>query len=75
VVGDSGIGILDVDREHVFERFWRGRNAADVAGSGIGLSVVAELVRAHHGTVRIDSGGLVGTAVVVEIPLATVLNS
>jgi two-component system sensor histidine kinase BaeS len=69
-VRDTGIGISEVDKQHVFERFWRGPNVSDVAGSGIGLSVVAELVRAHHGTVGIDSSGEVGTVVVVEIPLA-----
>jgi two-component system sensor histidine kinase BaeS len=67
-VTDSGIGISAPDREHVFERFWRGENAADVAGSGIGLSVVSELIRAHHGTVEIDSATGAGTRVIVTIP-------
>jgi signal transduction histidine kinase len=69
-VRDTGVGIDADDQLHVFDRFWRGRNASEVAGSGIGLSVVAELVRAHHGTVEIDSELGHGTTVTVSIPLA-----
>jgi two-component system, OmpR family, sensor histidine kinase BaeS len=67
---DTGVGIPAADQPHVFERFWRGGNASDVAGSGIGLSVVAELVRAHHGSVTIDSEDGHGTRVTVVIPLS-----
>jgi two-component system sensor histidine kinase BaeS len=66
-ITDSGVGIPEPDLPHVFERFWRGRNATAVAGSGIGLSVVAELVRAHHGTIVVDSRPGQGTRVVVAI--------
>jgi two-component system sensor histidine kinase BaeS len=67
---DTGVGILPVDQPHVFERFWRGGNASDVAGSGIGLSVVVELVRAHRGSVSVDSEPGRGTHVTVTIPLS-----
>jgi two-component system, OmpR family, sensor histidine kinase BaeS len=67
-VSDTGVGIPGPDLSHVFERFWRGRNTADVAGSGVGLSVVAELVSAHHGTINVDSEPGRGTRVVVRIP-------
>jgi signal transduction histidine kinase len=69
-VTDTGIGIAAADRPRVFERFWRGRDTDGIAGSGIGLAVVAELVAAHHGTIDItgEPGG--GTRVVVRIPLA-----
>jgi two-component system, OmpR family, sensor histidine kinase BaeS len=69
-VSDTGVGIAAADQPHVFDRFWRGPNATDVPGSGIGLAVVAELVRAHHGTVEIDSEPGRGTRVIVSIPLA-----
>jgi two-component system sensor histidine kinase BaeS len=68
VVTDTGVGIAAAEREHVFERFWRGHDSADIAGSGIGLSVVAELVRAHHGTVEVGAGIGGGTRVSVTIP-------
>lgn len=56
-VADSGIGISDADLPHVFDRFWRGANGRAAAGSGIGLAVVDELVRAHGGTVEAVSAG------------------
>jgi two-component system sensor histidine kinase BaeS len=68
-VTDTGSGIAAEDQPHVFERFWRGSNSTDVAGSGIGLSVVAELVRAHHGTATIDSEVGQGTRVILTMPL------
>lgn len=70
-VTDTGIGIPAADQQHVFERFWRGHDARDIAGSGIGLSVVTELVRAHGGTTEIYSEPGNGTRVTVNIPLVT----
>src|SRR5258708_12191104 len=45
-VADTGAGIPGDELPRIFDRFWRGRQAAGGAGSGIGLPVVAELVRA-----------------------------
>jgi two-component system sensor histidine kinase BaeS len=69
-VSDTGPGIPPDELPHVFRRFWRGDAARDVTGSGIGLTVVAEVVRAHRGTVLVESplGG--GTRVVVMVPAA-----
>jgi two-component system sensor histidine kinase BaeS len=69
-VADTGVGMPAEEQPHVFDRFWRGRNATDVTGSGIGLAVVAELIYAHHGTVELDSEPGRGTRVTVTIPLA-----
>src|SRR5262249_3060433 len=48
-VSDTGVGIPADELPHIFDRFWRGQQAAHVSGSGIGLSVAAELARAHGG--------------------------
>jgi two-component system, OmpR family, sensor histidine kinase BaeS len=69
-VADTGAGIPSDELPHIFDRFWRGRQAAGVAGSGIGLAVVAELVRAHGGTVTATSDPGHGTEVVVTLPRA-----
>jgi two-component system sensor histidine kinase BaeS len=48
-VGDTGAGIPADELPHVFDRFWRGRDAARISGSGIGLAVAGDLARAHGG--------------------------
>lgn len=54
-VTDTGPGIDPDELPHVFERFWRGRDAERAGGSGIGLAVVAQLVLAHRGRVDVTS--------------------
>ncbi|MGI8627207.1 MAG: ATP-binding protein, partial [Geodermatophilaceae bacterium] len=49
-VSDDGSGIDPEDRAHIFDRFFRGRGPR-IGGSGVGMAVVAELVRAHGGRV------------------------
>src|SRR5579864_5803415 len=48
-VTDTGRGISLEDQPRVFDRLWRGNNASATAGSGIGLAIAAELIRAHQG--------------------------
>ncbi|CAA9359996.1 MAG: hypothetical protein AVDCRST_MAG72-2172 [uncultured Nocardioidaceae bacterium] len=52
-VRDDGPGVPDEDRRRVFERFARGADAVE-SGSGLGLSIVAAIARAHGGTVRVE---------------------
>jgi two-component system, OmpR family, sensor histidine kinase BaeS len=69
-IADTGVGISAEDQAHVFERFWRGANGETIAGSGVGLAVVATLVEAHGGSVVIDSQVGVGTSVSLTFPVA-----
>ena len=69
-VSDTGVGIPPDELPHVFERFWRGRHASVTHGSGVGLAIVAELVRAHRGEVEVASTVGMGTEFTVRIPLA-----
>src|SRR5262249_20152296 len=48
-VTDTGTGIAAEDLPRIFDRFFRGQQAAQISGSGIGLAVAAELVQAHGG--------------------------
>lgn len=69
VLEDDGPGIPEADLAHVQERLYRGANAADVAGSGIGLAVAAEIIKAHQGTMLIDRPAEgPGTRVTVNLP-------
>jgi len=54
-VTDHGIGIPEEDLSGIFERFHRASNARGVAGSGIGLHMVRQIVEMHGGTVRVES--------------------
>jgi two-component system sensor histidine kinase BaeS len=69
-VSDTGYGIADDELPLIFDRFWRGKAASVTAGSGIGLAVVAELVRGHQGRVTVTSTPTQGTQVRVSLPLA-----
>jgi signal transduction histidine kinase len=67
-VSDTGIGIEREEIEHVFDRFWRGSGSAGTPGSGVGLAIVAELVRAHRGTVTVRSRSGRGSDFEVRFP-------
>ena len=71
-VRDTGIGISAEDLPRVFDRFWRSDRSRSRAtgGSGVGLAVVRELVRAHHGDVSLESRAGHGTTARVVLPLA-----
>jgi two-component system sensor histidine kinase MprB len=61
-VSDSGPGIADEDRQYVFDRFWRSPSARSLPGSGLGLSIVAQVVEEFHGTVTVDRDPILGGA-------------
>jgi two-component system, OmpR family, sensor histidine kinase BaeS len=67
-VTDTGIGIAADELPKIFDRFWRGSQAGHVAGSGIGLAVVAELTHAHGGEVTAASEPGRGTRITLTMP-------
>lgn len=72
-IGDDGPGIPADQHQRVFERFVRldAARTRDGGGSGLGLAIVAEIVTAHHGTVRISDRTGGGTCVTVTLPADT----
>lgn len=72
-VQDTGIGIPAAELPHLFERFHRvkGAQGRTIEGSGIGLSLVQELVQLHEGTIRVESVEGKGTCFTVVIPSGT----
>jgi signal transduction histidine kinase len=69
VVCDEGPGIPEGDRQRVFERGFRLDRDRRVAGSGIGLAVVREIILAHRGSVHATEAPGGGAALVVRLPL------
>ena len=62
-VADCGPGVSMDDRDRIFDRFWRGRGSPG-QGSGLGLAIVNEIMKAHHGAVRVSDnpgGGAIFT--------------
>jgi signal transduction histidine kinase len=73
-VTDDGPGLPEGERERVFDRFYRVEmsRSRDSGGTGLGLPIVRDLVRAHHGTVELTArpDGAEGLQAVVTLPLA-----
>ncbi len=69
-VDDAGPGIAEEDRERVFTRFWRGEpdRARAEGRSGLGLTIVKQIVEAHRGRVRVLASGRGGSTFVVWLP-------
>jgi signal transduction histidine kinase len=71
-VRDHGIGISPAARPHVFDRSYRAPEASAFApGLGLGLSIAAQVVAKHGGTIEAVPADDVGTAVIVRLPLAS----
>ena len=65
---DKGIGIPEEDIPKITEPFYRGTNAVETPGSGIGLSLVNQIVSNHNGTIRIESKLNKGTRITMLLP-------
>jgi two-component system sensor histidine kinase MprB len=67
-VDDQGPGIAPADREQVFERFYRSEESRSMPGSGLGLSIVRQVIERHSGNVRVDETDAGGTRMVLQLP-------
>jgi|GEM_PF-6196840 len=67
---DTGIGISKADMKHLFEKFYQVDQGMKrkVGGSGLGLVIIKQIARAHHGNVHIESMPDKGTTVYVQLP-------
>ncbi|MBO9631882.1 MAG: PAS domain-containing sensor histidine kinase [Chitinophagaceae bacterium] len=67
-VQDKGIGISEEDLHHMFTSFFRGRNAINIQGTGLGLHIVKRYVDLINGSISLQSKLDEGTTVTVELP-------
>ncbi|MEO6869937.1 MAG: PAS domain-containing sensor histidine kinase [Ginsengibacter sp.] len=65
-IRDEGIGISEKDQQHLFEIFFRAKNALNIAGTGIGLHIVSKYVEMMKGTIAIKSALGEGTEITIK---------
>ena len=70
-VADSGVGIPEELKEHIFERFYRVDKARsrETGGTGLGLAITKNVILLHHGAIKVDTKLGEGTVFTVRIPL------
>lgn len=70
-ISDTGIGISDEDKEHIFERFYQAdhKGIEETTGNGIGLSLVRDFVTLHEGEVRVFDNIGTGSVFVIQLPV------
>jgi signal transduction histidine kinase len=70
-VTDSGIGISDEDQQHLFERFFRAKNAINIQGTGLGLHIVTKYLELMNGRIEMCSKLNEGSTFTIYIPQPT----
>jgi signal transduction histidine kinase len=68
-VRDHGIGISQEDQQHLFSSFFRGRNAVNIQGTGLGLHIVKRYAELISGTLALESVLGEGTTITLHLPL------
>ena len=66
-VSDEGMGIPKEDQQHLFERFFRGGNATNIQGTGLGLNIAKEIIDWHGGEIEVRAGDVYPTDFFMEL--------
>ena len=67
-VADRGPGVPDEEREHIFERFHRGKATSAESGFGLGLAIGRELAERMGGSLYLDDGDAPGATFTLRLP-------
>ncbi len=68
-IRDNGIGIPEEEKQHMFERFFRAKNAVNIGGTGLGLNIVKKYTELLNGEIGFESKAGEGTTFTLIIPL------
>lgn len=68
-IKDHGIGMSKEDQQHLFDRFFRGKNAINIKGTGLGLHIVSKYVQLLNGKIQCHSELNKGTEFIVSFPI------
>lgn len=68
-IEDTGEGIQDTNLEHIFDPFFTTKHeSGEHEGTGLGLTIVHQIIQEHHGEIRVTSSAGVGTTFFVSLP-------
>ena len=68
IISDSGVGISEEDKKHLFGRFFRGTNVANIPGTGLGLNIVSRYIEMMNGMIEVESELGKGTTFKITLP-------
>jgi len=68
VVSDNGMGIPKQDQPNLFKEFFRASNVQNTVGTGLGLTIVKEIIDKHGGKIEVESEEGLGTTFIVHLP-------
>jgi signal transduction histidine kinase len=68
-IEDNGPGISKANLEHIFDPFFTTKHtSSEHAGTGLGLTIVHQIIQEHHGEIQVESSEGVGTTFSVNLP-------
>ena len=68
-VTDTGVGISDEDKRHIFDRFYRAEKSRSTKGHfGLGLAIAYEIISSHHGRISVQDNPAGGSVFTVKLP-------
>jgi signal transduction histidine kinase len=68
-ISDDGVGIDAEDVPRLFQRYFRARTSTGIAGTGIGLNLVKQIVELHQGSIEVRSARGCGSTFIVTLPI------
>ncbi|MFA5841058.1 MAG: HAMP domain-containing sensor histidine kinase [Candidatus Paceibacterota bacterium] len=71
IISDNGVGIREDILNKIFDPFFRGNEARNTEGAGLGLTLSKKIIENHKGTIAIKSGVNKGTNVIITLPISS----
>lgn len=68
-IKDSGIGMDEQQRQHMFDKFYQGDTSRKTKGNGLGLALVKQIIDLHGGTIEVLSEPKIGTTFTIYLPI------
>lgn len=66
-IEDNGIGITEDEQEMIFKRYYRATNTEDIQGTGLGMAIAHDIIKAHKGTITLNSELNKGTKISISM--------